>query len=157
ATFTSANRLGYPPARTLREKLLARLDALLALSESVRDAAEERFPGDYRVVSPGVDTTAHPPGAKGRTIVAGLRPNERIVARGVLLALRELPEWRVVLLRTRPLIGRPTIPRELAGRVEMRTARGGAARAPILAAASIFVPGIDGLPRVALEAGAAGC
>ncbi len=26
ATFTSANRLGYPPARSLREKLLARLD-----------------------------------------------------------------------------------------------------------------------------------
>ncbi|HEY7398534.1 MAG TPA: glycosyltransferase [Gaiellaceae bacterium] len=157
ATFTSANRLGYPPARTLREKLLARLDALIALSDDVREAAEERFPGDYRVVSPGVDTTVHAPGAKERTIVVELRPNERIVARGVLLALRELPGWRVVLLRTRPLIGRPTIPRDLAGRVEVRTARGGAARAPLLAAASIFVPGIEGLRRVALEAGAAGC
>ncbi|HEX6762869.1 MAG TPA: glycosyltransferase [Gaiellaceae bacterium] len=157
ATFTSVNRLGYPPARTVREKLLARLDALLALSEGVREAAEERFPGDYRVVSPGVDTTVHMPGAKERTIVVELRPNERIVARGVLLALRELSGWRVVLLRTRPLIGRPTIPRDLAGRVDVRTARGGAARAPLLAAASIFVPGIDGLARVALEAAAAGC
>ena len=58
ATFVSANRLGYPPARSQREKLLARLDALIALSDEVRAAAEERFPGDYRVLSPGVDTDA---------------------------------------------------------------------------------------------------
>jgi predicted metal-dependent phosphoesterase TrpH/glycosyltransferase involved in cell wall biosynthesis len=157
ATFTSANRLGYPPARSLREKLLARLDVLIALSPAVRDAAEERFPGDYRILSPGVDTSLHMPGAKERTIVVELRPNERIVARGVLLALRELPGWSVVLLRTRPLIGRPAIPRELAGRVQLRTLRDGAARAPLLSAASIFVPGIEGLPRVTLEASAAGC
>jgi len=48
ATFVSANRLGYPPARSQREKLLGRLDALIALSEPTREAAEERFPGDYR-------------------------------------------------------------------------------------------------------------
>jgi predicted metal-dependent phosphoesterase TrpH len=157
ATFTSANRLGYPPARSLREKLLARLDLLIALSQSVRDAAEERFPGDYRILSPGVDSTLYTPGEKEQRIVVELRPNERIVARGVLLSLRELPGWDVVLLRTRPLIGRPAIPRELAGRVQMRTLRDGAARAELLAAAAIFVPGIDGLPRVALEAAAAGC
>ena len=157
ATFTSANRLGYPPARSLREKLLARLDLLIAPSAAVRDAAEERFPGDYRIVSPGVDTSVHAPGTKEKTIVVELRPNERIVARGVLLALRELPDWSVVLLRTRPLIGRPTIPRALAGRVQLRTLRDGKARAALLATASIFVPGIDGLPRVALEASAAAC
>ena len=157
ATFTSVNRLGYPPARSQREKLLARLDVLIAPSELVRDAAEERFPGDYRIVSPGVDTTLHAPGAKERTMVIELRPNERVVARGVLLALRELPDWRAVLLRTRPLIGRPAIPRDLATRVQVRTLRDGAARAPLLARASIFVPGIDGLQRLALEAGAAGC
>src|ERR1700692_2527841 len=42
ATFVSPDRLTYPPARTQREKLLARLDALVALSERVRDAAAER-------------------------------------------------------------------------------------------------------------------
>jgi predicted metal-dependent phosphoesterase TrpH/glycosyltransferase involved in cell wall biosynthesis len=157
ATFTSANRLGYPPARSLREKLLARLDLLIAPSAAVRDAAEQRFPGDYRIVSPGVDTSLHAPATKEKTIVVELRPNERIVARGVLLALRELPGWSVVLLRTRPLIGRPAIPRVLAGRVQLRTLRDGKARAPLLAAASIFVPGVDGLQRVALEASAAGC
>ena len=158
ATFTSAHRLGYPPARSQREKLLGRLDALIVPSEAVRDAAEERFPGDYRIVSPGVDTTLHAPAAtKERTIVVELRPNERIVARGVLLALRELPDWQLVLLRTRPLIGRPAIPGDLAGRVQVRTLRDGPSRAGLFATALIFVPGLDGLQRVTLEAAAAGC
>ena len=55
ATFCSTHRLSYPPARSQREKLLARIDSLLALSEPIRDAAAERFPGDYTVISPGVD------------------------------------------------------------------------------------------------------
>src|SRR5881398_2004378 len=38
ATFVSPERLGYPPARTQREKLLARVDALVALSAAARDA-----------------------------------------------------------------------------------------------------------------------
>src|SRR5947209_1888290 len=157
ATFVSANRLGYPPARSQREKLLARLDALIALSEPMRAAAEERFPGDYRVLSPGVDAELFAPASKRKTIVVELRPNEREVARGVLLALRELTAWEVVLLRTRPLIGRPAIPRDLAQRVHLRTARDAATRAAILNDASIFVPGVEGLRRVTLEAAAAGC
>src|SRR5438067_11758575 len=157
ATFVSANRLGYPPARSQREKLLGRLDALIALSEATRDAAEQRFPGDYRLLSPGVDTTQFEPARKQNTIVVELRPNERVVARGVLHALRELPGWEVVLLRTRPLIGRPAIPRPLAERVHVRTARSAAARATLLNSAAIFVPGVAGLPRIALEAAAAGC
>ncbi|HEX7626066.1 MAG TPA: glycosyltransferase [Gaiellaceae bacterium] len=157
ATFASANRLGYPPARSQREKLLARLDALIALSDDVRTAAEERFPGDYRVLSPGVDTTLFAPESKQKTIVVELRPNERVVARGVVRSLRELQDWNVVLLRTRPLIGRPAIPRDLAERVRVRTARDTAGRAAILNPAAIFVPGVEGRRRVTLEAAAAGC
>jgi hypothetical protein len=157
ATFVSPNRMGYPPARSQREKLLGRLDALIALSDEAREAAEQRFPGDYRVVSPGVDTTLFRPGAKTRTIVVELRPNERVVARGIVHALRELEGWDVVLLRTRPLIGRPAIPRDLAKRVHMRTARDAAGRAAILNDAAIFVPGVEGIRRVTLEAAAAGC
>ncbi|MGZ4290489.1 MAG: glycosyltransferase [Gaiellaceae bacterium] len=158
ATFVSSNRLGYPPARSAREKLLGRVDALIALSEEVRDAAEERFPGDYRLLSPGVDTTLFAPAAaKRNTIVLELRPNERVVARSVMRMLRELPDWQLVLLRTRPLIGRPAIPRDLAGRVHVRTARDARVRAELLNEASIFVPGIVGLRRVTLEAAAAGC
>ncbi len=157
ATFASPGRLGYPPARSQREKLLGRLDALIALSEAVREAAEERFPGDYRVLSPGVDTELFAPAPKEKTIVVELRPNEREVARGIVHALRDLPGWELVLLRTRPLIGRPAIPRALAQRVHPRTARDAASRAALLNSAAIFVPGVEGLRRVTLEAAAAGC
>jgi predicted metal-dependent phosphoesterase TrpH/glycosyltransferase involved in cell wall biosynthesis len=157
ATFVSANRLGYPPARSQREKLLGRIDALIALSEPTREAAEERFPGDYRVLSPGVDTGLFHPAAKRKRIVVELRPNERELARGVLHVVRELPEWDVVLLRTRALIGRPVIPRDLASRVHLRTAKDAASRAALLNEAAVFVPGVEGLRRVTLEAAAAGC
>jgi predicted metal-dependent phosphoesterase TrpH len=157
ATFASPARLGYPPARSAREKLLGRLDALIALSEEARAAAEERFPGDYRLLSPGVDLSLFPPTLKRRTIVVELRPNERILARGVLHEIAGLDGWEVLLLRTRPLIARPAIPRSLAGRVHLRTARDGRTRAAILNEAAIFVPGLDGLPRVTLEASAARC
>ena len=157
ATFSSPNRLGYPPARSQRERLLGRLDALVALSEAARDAAEERFPGDYRLLSPGVDRSLFTPLPKRKKIVVELRPNERIVSRGVLHELRGLDGWELILLRTRALIARPAIPRALADRVHVRTARDGAARAAILNDAAIFVPGVEGLNRVALEAAAAGC
>jgi predicted metal-dependent phosphoesterase TrpH len=157
ATFCSTDRLGYPPARSQREKLLARIDALLALSERVRETAAARFPGDYELISPGVSLELFAPVRKRRQIVVELRPNERAVAREVLHVLRELPGWEAVLLRTTPLVGRPAIPRDLAGRVTVRTARDGASRAALLAPTAIFVPGIDGLPRVLVEARAAGC
>jgi hypothetical protein len=157
ATFVSPDRLGYPPARTQREKLLARIDALVALSEEVREAAAERFPGDYRLLSPGIDPVVHRPAPKEQTIVVELRPYERGLARAVVHALRELPGWEAILLRTKPLIARPAIPRDLADRVHVRTARDGASRAGLLGRAAVFVPGTTGLARVLLEAKAAGC
>jgi predicted metal-dependent phosphoesterase TrpH/glycosyltransferase involved in cell wall biosynthesis len=157
ATFSSPERLGYPPARSQRERLLGRIDALLALSEPSATAAAVRFPGDYRVISPGVDLELFRPADKARTIVVELRPNDRAAARGVLRELRALPDWDVVLLRTKPLTSRPAIPRDVAGRVRLRTARDGGARAPLLNEAAVFVPGVAGIPRVLLEAKAAGC
>jgi predicted metal-dependent phosphoesterase TrpH/glycosyltransferase involved in cell wall biosynthesis len=157
ATFLSADRIraGYPPGKPQRARLLSRIDALLATSAEVAEAAELRLPGDYRVVSPGVDAELFRPASKRRLIVLEWRPGERL-ARSVLRALRELPDWSLVMLRTKPLSGRPTIPRALAGRVSVRTARDGAARAALLNEAAIFVPALDGLDRVALEAAASG-
>jgi predicted metal-dependent phosphoesterase TrpH len=157
ATFLNAERLGYPPGRAQRDRLLGRIDALVATNEETAEAAAIRFPGEYRVVSEGIDPELLRPGAKRNLIVFEWRPNERALLRGVFRALEELPGWELVLLRTKPLAGRPTIPRLLRDRVHVRTARDGAARAPLLAEASIFVPALAGLERVRLEASASGC
>jgi predicted metal-dependent phosphoesterase TrpH len=157
ATFLNAERLGYPPGRAQRDRLLGRIDALVATSEQTAEAAAVRFPGQYRVVSEGIDAKLFEPGVKRNLIVLEWRPNERALLRGVFRALEELPDWELLLLRTKPLAGRPTIPRLLRDRVHVRTARDGAARAPLLAETSIFVPALAGLERVRLEASASGC
>src|ERR1044072_5031408 len=64
ATSLAAERPGPPRARAQRERLLARIDALVATSEATAEAAAERLPGDYRVISPGVDTELFRPGRK---------------------------------------------------------------------------------------------
>src|ERR671936_3200440 len=53
ATFVSRDRLAYPPGRAQRERLLTRLDALVATSPRTAEAAAARFPGQFQVVSPG--------------------------------------------------------------------------------------------------------
>jgi predicted metal-dependent phosphoesterase TrpH len=157
ATFLSPERLSYPPGRAQRDRLLGRLDALVATTEETAGAAAARFPGHYEIVSEGVDPKLFGPGQKRNMIVLEWRPLERPLVRGVLRALAELPDWELVLLRTKPLTGRPTIPRLLRDRVHVRTARDGAARAALLAEAAIFVPALEGLNRVRLEASASGC
>ena len=156
ATFLSAERLGYPPGRAQRERLLGRIDALLATSEATAEAAAERLPGDYRLVTPGVDTELFRPGRKRGLVVYEWRPAERPLGRAVARALRELPRWELVLLRTKPLAGRPTISRTLRGRAHVRTLRDGESRAPLLNETAIFVPAFEGVDRVSLEAAAAG-
>jgi predicted metal-dependent phosphoesterase TrpH/glycosyltransferase involved in cell wall biosynthesis len=156
ATFFSPERLAYPPARARRERLLGRTDALLAVSDAVAAAAAERFPGDYRVVSPGVDVELFRPAAKRKLAVLEWRPGDRGLARAVLRVLPELPDWELVIMRTKPLTARPTIPLSLRDRVRVRTLRDGASRAPVLNEAVVFVPSPNGLARVSLEARAAG-
>jgi predicted metal-dependent phosphoesterase TrpH len=156
ATYLSPERLGYPPGRAQRERLLGRIDALVATSEATAEAAAQRLPGDYHVLSPGVDTELFRPRRKRRLVVCEWRPTERALTRSVSRALGDLPGWELVLLRTKPLTGRPTIPRGLRGRARVRTLREGSTRAPLLAEAAIFVPAFDGVDRVSLEAAAAG-
>ena len=156
ANFFSAERLGYPPGKAQRARLLGRIDALVASSPETAAAANERFPGDYRVVSPGVDTNLFTPGRKRRMVVLEWRGLERPVARGVIRMLDELPDWELTLLRTRPLSGRPYVPRRLAARVHTRLGRDAETRAVILREAAIYVPAIEGSQRLGLEAAASG-
>ena len=156
ASFFSPERLGYPPAKARREKLLARIDALVAASPEAAHAAAQRFPGEYRILSEGVDPQLFSPGEKRQLVVLEWRPIERPLSRAVVRAMRELSDWELVFLRTKSLAGRPTIPARLRGRAYVRTGRDGKSRAPILREASIYVPALEGLSRVALEAAASG-
>jgi predicted metal-dependent phosphoesterase TrpH/glycosyltransferase involved in cell wall biosynthesis len=156
ATFFSPERLSYPPGRAQRERMLGRTDALLAVSERVAEAAAERFPGAYRVVSPGVDLELFRPAEKRKLAVVEWRPGERTLTRTAVRVLPELPGWELVILRTKPLTARPTVPPSLRGRVRIRTLRDGPSRAPLLNEAAIFLPSPSGLARVKLEARAAG-
>jgi predicted metal-dependent phosphoesterase TrpH/glycosyltransferase involved in cell wall biosynthesis len=156
ATFFSPERLSYPPARTRRERLLGRLDALLATSESTAEAAAERFPGRYDLVPAGVDLDRFAPAPKRKIVVLEWRQAERPLLRALARELETQPDWELVLLRTRPLGSRPPVPRRMRGRLRVRTALDGAARADILREAAVFVPAVDGVARVELEARAAG-
>jgi hypothetical protein len=51
ASFFSPERLAYPPGRSQRDRLLGRLDALVASTERTAEAAALRFPGQYHVPS----------------------------------------------------------------------------------------------------------
>jgi predicted metal-dependent phosphoesterase TrpH/glycosyltransferase involved in cell wall biosynthesis len=156
ASFFSADRLTYPPSRAQRERLLSRVDALVASSPQVAAAAELRFPGRYAIVSEGVDVERFRPGPKERLIVLEWRASERALARAAIRTLRELPDWKLLLLRTKPLASRPYVPADLQGRVAVRTAVDGASRADLLRSAAIFVPAAVPLERLRLEAAASG-
>ena len=156
ASFFSPERLSYPPGKAQRERLLNRTDALLATTEGTAAAAGERFPGDYRVVSEGVDVERFSPAPKRNVIAIEWRPSARPVARAVLRALRDLPGWEVVFVRTRSMFGRPFVPRAVLDRVRIETLRSGESRAELLNTSAIFVPAPQGLNRLRLEAAAAG-
>src|SRR2546427_1608264 len=77
ATFISPERLAYPPGRAQRERLLGRIDTLLATSVQTAEAAADRFPGDYRVIAEGVDTSLFEPLDKTKLIAIERLPTDR--------------------------------------------------------------------------------
>jgi glycosyltransferase involved in cell wall biosynthesis len=156
ATFFSADRLGYPPGRAQRERLLGRIDALLATSEGVMEAAAVRFPGRYELVPNGIDPGLFAPAEKKNVVVLEWRQTERPLLRALVRELAQQPDWELVVLRTRTPASRPTISPRLRGRMRVRTGRTGAARAELLRSAAIFVPAEEGLPRLVAEAQTAG-
>jgi hypothetical protein len=156
ATFFSADRLGYPPGRAQRERLLGRIDALLATGEGVMEAADVRFPGRYELVPNGVDPALFAPAEKKNVVVLEWRQTERPLLRALVRELAQQPRWELLVLRTRTPASRPAISPRLRGRMRVRTGRTGAARAELLRSAAIFVPAEEGLPRLVAEAQTAG-
>ncbi len=156
ATFFSVDRLGYPARRSRRDRLRARVDALLATSPETAEAASERFEGEYRVIPLGVDLATFAPATKRNVIVAELEVAGRPTTRALLRLLEELPDWEATLLHTKPLGFRPAIPRAVRGRVRVKAVRTPQQRADVLGPAAIFVPAPGGEQRLALEAAACG-
>jgi predicted metal-dependent phosphoesterase TrpH len=156
ATFFSPERLGYPPSRAQRERLLGRIDALLATSEAAADAAAVRFPGQYELVPQGIDPRLFASERKRNLVVMEWRQTERPLLRALVRELAQQPDWELVLLRIRTPASRPAVSPRLRGRMRVRTARTGTARAEILRSAAIFVPATEGLPRLVAEAQTAG-
>jgi predicted metal-dependent phosphoesterase TrpH len=156
ATFHSPERLAYPPGRQQRERLLARIDALAAVGEETLAAASRRFPGSYRLLPHGVGPAQAGNGAPGKRFLFEWRADELTRARAALRALRDLPGWELVLLRTKPLAGRPYVPLAVRGRVRVRTALDPDSRGDALADSAALVPAQRGLKRLALQAQATG-
>jgi predicted metal-dependent phosphoesterase TrpH len=156
ATFHSPERLAYPPGRQQRERLLARIDALTAVGEETLAAARRRFPGSYRLLPHGVGPAQAGNGAPGKRFLLEWRADELTRARVALRALRDLPGWELVLLRTKPLAGRPYVPLAVRGRVRVRTALDPDSRGDALAGSAALVPAQRGLKRLALQAQVAG-
>ena len=158
ATFVDPERLGFPPRRNQRDRLLARIDRLLATSDDVAERARARFPGAYTLVSAGVDLERFAPSpTKAKVVVIETSAGGLPIVRAALRALRDLEGWEAIVLRTAKLAARPSIPLGLRDRVHLRTAVRGEARAELLRDAAIVVPSPDGLARLRTEAAAAGC
>jgi Glycosyltransferase Family 4/PHP-associated/PHP domain len=156
ATFFSVDRLGYPARRSRRDRLRARVDALLATSQETAEAASDRFEGEYTIVPLGLDLGAFTPTPKRDVIAIELEVAGRATTRALLRLLEELPGWEATLLHTKPLGFRPAIPRSVRGRVRVRAARTLQQRLDALGPAAIFVPAPGGEDRLALEAAASG-
>jgi glycosyltransferase involved in cell wall biosynthesis len=156
ATFFSKQRLGYPPSRARRDRLRARVDALLATSADVATAAAERFEGDYTLIPRGIDTALFAPAPKRRLLAIELEPGGRPVTRAVVRLLASMPDWEVELVHTKPLGFRPSIPRSLRDRAKIRRLRKPSERASLLGEALILVAAESGEERLVLEAESSG-
>ncbi len=157
ATFVDPERLGFPPRKTHRDRLLARIDTLFATGDDVAARAAERVPGAYTVVPRGIDLELFAPATKAKRVVIESSAGGRAVVRAALRALRSLEDWEAIVLRTGRMAARPSIPLRLRDRVHVRTGLTGETRAELLRTAAIVVPSPDGLRRLRDEAAAAGC
>jgi predicted metal-dependent phosphoesterase TrpH len=154
ATFHDPERLGYPPGKAQRLRLLARIDALTATSPRAAHAAHVRFPGDYSVLPAGIDADAFTPGQPRNRFVIDWNPEARPLGKAAVRALRELPGFELIVLRP-PLAGRPYVPRDLRDRVSIITAADAGGRAAALSGACALISA-TGRARVQLEASTAG-
>ena len=143
--------------RRRRERLLGRLDALLATSAETAEAAAERFPGRYELVPLGVDLELAPARRSESSSCSSGGQTERPLLRALARELAAQPDWELAILCARAA-------RRRGRRCRARSAAGRGSAPPstprpatsLLRDAAVFVPAFEGIPRVELEARAAG-
>ncbi len=156
ATFHSPERLGYPPGRNQRDRLLSRIDAMTATGEGTAEAANERFPADYRVIPAGVELDSWPHEDREKRFVVEWRQDDSARVRAALRTLEGLDGWEIVVVRTRSPSTRPYVPKSIRSRVSVRTALSADARRRELRGATGFIPAAQGIERMRVEAEAEG-
>jgi glycosyltransferase involved in cell wall biosynthesis len=149
----------------LSRLLFARLDARTASYAATRNLLQRYFPGDYRVITPGMDPPADARGAKS----GGRQPpelvmianEERAALRIFLRALRALPpelDWHATVWSGRPAAAPPATLGRLHDRVSFIGERE-ATEAETLAGADVVVlasEGVRAMPGTLIRALGAG-
>lgn len=158
ATFCSRDGVGQVAGKKRRERLLTRVDALTATSQRALDAARERLPGDYTLLPLGIDVRDRKAGKKpDRPVVAiEWHPDDRDQVKNILRAMLAIAGWDIRILRTRPLTGRPYIPRALRERCVIVAAREAEHRAQIISEALAYIGAAHGSERARAEASSLG-
>jgi glycosyltransferase involved in cell wall biosynthesis len=146
--------------RPLSRLLFGRLDARIASYGATRDLLGRYFPGDYRLILPGVEATQsrEPQSPVELLMLAG---EERAAVRTFLRALRLLPadgSWRAAIWSPRPLAVPATLGRRLREHVRVLDA-GESTEGEAIAGADVLVLASEGVrttPGALLRGVAAG-
>jgi glycosyltransferase involved in cell wall biosynthesis len=141
-------------ARRFIELFFGRLDARTAIFDATRALVSGFFPGDYDLLSPGVDLERYSPGTEssGTVEIAFAMEEERQSLRLFLRALRNLPvalDWRATVWSPRAVEPLPRIGRTLRERVSFVNER----RLPLgelLGRADVFCAASSGLAPASL-------
>ena len=112
-------------ARRVVELFLGRLDARIASYAATRDLLQRWFPGDYRVILPGMDAAptragADDPEPDAPVEIALIADEDRPAVRTLLRALRRMPAvgaWRATVWSRRALQGAGPLRAELRERI----------------------------------------
>jgi len=131
--------------RPLSRLLFSRLDARTASYAATRNLLRRFFPGDYEVITPGVDPPADRPANPAPELVL-IATEERGALRTFLRALRSLPPelaWHATVWSRRPTAPPATLGRLLRDRVSFVDAREGS-ETEALAGADIAVLASEG-------------
>jgi glycosyltransferase involved in cell wall biosynthesis len=109
-------------ARRVVELFLGRLDARVASYAATRDLVQRWFPGDCRVILPGVDPPAEAAagGDDGCVEIALIADEDRPAVRTLVRALRRMPldgDWRATIWSGRAMQGAGPLRAELRERI----------------------------------------